>query len=166
MESCDEDDDVGVGVVEELADKPGNYEWHMVWKIAINSLALFGEMWFLTAGPVVGIPMILAEIPERKKCGSFFKKHHRNEKVQFFDTYRCFFFCLHLAVGRRHRHRTPQCPHGLQLSRVKVSLADHMHTRSGIHHELSFLWLFSMSKWCSALSQPVWYRDKNSPFLG
>ena len=36
-ESCDEDDDeVGVTVVEELVDKPGT-------------------MWFLTAGPVVGI---------------------------------------------------------------------------------------------------------------
>ena len=30
----------------------------------------FGEMWFLTAGPVVGIPMILAELPKRKNCGS------------------------------------------------------------------------------------------------
>ena len=26
----------------------------------------FGEMWFLTAGQVVGISMILAEFPERK----------------------------------------------------------------------------------------------------
>ena len=42
-------------------------------------LPFFGEMWFLTAGPVVGIPMILAEFPERKTCGSFFKKHNCHE---------------------------------------------------------------------------------------
>ena len=46
---------------------------------AINSLALFGEMWFLTAGPVVTIPMILTDLPERENCGSFFKKHNFDE---------------------------------------------------------------------------------------
>ena len=29
-----------------------------------------------------------------------------------------------------HRRRTSRCPRGLQLGRVKVSLADHMHTRT------------------------------------
>ena len=43
---------------------------------------------------------------------------------------------------RHHRRRSPRCPHGLQLSRVKVSLADHMHTRSGIHYKLSSIRLF------------------------
>ena len=59
-------------------------------------------MWFLTTGPVVNIPMILAELPDRKNCGSFFKKHNGHEKVQFFDVDRCVFSCLHLAVGRHH----------------------------------------------------------------
>ena len=56
-ESCDEDDDeVGESVVEEeLTDKP----WYIVGYIAINSLAISDEMWFLTAGPVVGIPIDL-----------------------------------------------------------------------------------------------------------
>ena len=44
-------------------------------------------MCLLTAGPVVGIPMILTELPERKNCGSFFKKHNRHEQVQFIDVY-------------------------------------------------------------------------------
>ena len=44
--------------------------------IAINSLAIADEMWFLTAGPVVCIPMILTEFPQGKNCGSFFKKHN------------------------------------------------------------------------------------------
>ena len=44
-----------------------------------NSLAIYGEVWFLTAAPVVRIPMILAELPERKNCESFFKKHNRDE---------------------------------------------------------------------------------------
>ena len=35
-------------------------------KIAINSLAILGKMWFLTAGPVVGRPMILTEFPPMK----------------------------------------------------------------------------------------------------
>ena len=30
----------------------------------MNSLAIFDEMWFLTADPVVSIPMIIAELPE------------------------------------------------------------------------------------------------------
>ena len=29
-ESCDEDDVIGVSVVEELVDKPGDYEWYTV----------------------------------------------------------------------------------------------------------------------------------------
>ena len=56
-----------------------DYEWHIVWYIAINSLAFFGEMWFLTAGPMVHLPIILTELPERKNCGSFFKKQNRHE---------------------------------------------------------------------------------------
>ena len=60
---CDEDEEVGVGAVEELVDIQ-DYEWHIVGSIAINSLALFGEMWFLTAGPMAGLPMIVAELPE------------------------------------------------------------------------------------------------------
>ena len=51
--------------------------------------------------------------------------------------YHRFFSCLHLAVGRHHRRRTSRCPHGLQISRVKVFLTDHMHTNSRIHHKLS-----------------------------
>ena len=52
---------------------------HSLIYIAINSLPLLGEMWFLTDGEVVSIPMILAELLERKNCKSFFKKHNRHE---------------------------------------------------------------------------------------
>ena len=103
-------------------------------------------MWFLTADPVVCIPMVLTEFPERKNCGSFFKKHDRHGQVQFFDKYRGFFSCLHLAVGRHQLRRIPRCPRGLQLGRVEVFLADHMHTSYGLYHKLSFLRLFC---WCS-----------------
>ena len=85
-------------------------------------------MWFLTDGLVVSVPMILAELPERKNCGSFFKKHNRHGQVQFFDKSRGFFSCLHLAVGHHQRRKIPRCSRGLQLSRVEVFLADHMHT--------------------------------------
>ena len=53
-----------------------DYEWYIVGFVAINSLAIFGEMWFLTAGPVACIPMILAELPERKNCVNFFQKQN------------------------------------------------------------------------------------------
>ena len=36
------------------------------WIFAINSLAISDEMWFLTAGPVICIPMILTEFPKKE----------------------------------------------------------------------------------------------------
>ena len=65
-ESCDEDvEEVGVGVVEELIDKPGTTNGTLFDILqSIFSFALFGEMWFLTAGLVVSTPSILAELPE------------------------------------------------------------------------------------------------------
>ena len=123
------DDDVGVGVVEELATRDS--EWHIAGYVAINSLAIFVEMWFLTAGPVVGIPMIPAELPEWKNCGSVFKKHNCHEQVPLFDIFSGFFCGSHLTVGRHHRRLTPCCPRGLQLSRVKVFFR--------INHKLSLV---------------------------
>ena len=38
------------GVVDELVDKTRDYEWHIVWHIAINSSALSDEMWFFDRG--------------------------------------------------------------------------------------------------------------------
>ena len=52
-ESCDEDVEEGEDDVEELADKPGTTKGTWFEKNAINSFAMSGEMWFLTAGPVV-----------------------------------------------------------------------------------------------------------------
>ena len=79
-ESCNDDaEEVGVDDAEEFVDKPGTTNGAQFGFVAINSLAIFGEMWFLTAGPVVSVPMILTELPEGKNCGSFFKKHHLHE---------------------------------------------------------------------------------------
>ena len=91
---------------------------YIVGFFATNSHAISDEMWFLTAGPAVGIPMILTEFPQGQNCGSFFKKHNFDKQVQLFDIHCRFFSCLHLAVGRHHRRRIRRCPHGLQLSRV------------------------------------------------
>ena len=41
-------EDASAGVVEELVDKPRSSNG-IFWYIAINFLAIFGEMWFLTA---------------------------------------------------------------------------------------------------------------------
>ena len=73
--ACDEDvEEVGVDDVEELVDKPGttNGGAHSLINCNQFSCPFFGELWFSTAGPVVGIPMILAEFPERTNCGCFF----------------------------------------------------------------------------------------------
>ena len=59
--------------------------------IAINSFVVSDEMWCLTADPVVGIPVILTEFPQGKHCGSFFKKHNFDEKVQLLDISHVFF---------------------------------------------------------------------------
>ena len=54
--------DIKCGVVdEELAIKPGT----RVGYIAINSLAISDEMWFLTADPVVCISMVLTEFHKK-----------------------------------------------------------------------------------------------------
>ena len=39
----------------------------LIFFFAVNSLALFGEMWFLTACAVVGIPMIFRELPREEE---------------------------------------------------------------------------------------------------
>ena len=48
-------------------------KWHVVRYFAIDSFAFFGEMWFLTTGPLVSIPIIFAELPEWKNCGCFLR---------------------------------------------------------------------------------------------
>ena len=121
VDPCDEDgDEADEGVVEdELADIPGTTNGTSL--DLLQSILLPFLICILTAFPVVCIPMILTEFLQGKNCGSFFKKLNRHEKVQFFDMFRGFFSCLHLAVGRHHRRRTSRCPHGLQLSRVSLS---------------------------------------------
>ena len=94
---------------------------------------------------------MFAEFPQWKHCGSFLKKHNCDEWVQLFDTYRRFSICSHLAVGRHHRRRILRNPHGLQFGRVKFFLADHMHTRPGINHKLSLLWLSCWGTWKNPL---------------
>ena len=46
----------------------------MVGYIAINSLAISDEMWFLTAGPVVCIPMILTEFSRVEEMREFLQE--------------------------------------------------------------------------------------------
>ena len=70
------DEEVSEGVVEEeLADKPETTNGKEGY-IASNVLALFCDMWFSTAHPVVSVPMILGEFRQQKNWWSFFKKHN------------------------------------------------------------------------------------------
>ena len=55
-DSCDED--VGEVGEDELT---RDNEWYAVRRIAIDLPAIFDEMWFLTTGPKVVIPLIFAE---------------------------------------------------------------------------------------------------------
>ena len=76
-------------------------------------------MWFLTTGPVEGIPTIFAELPIVKELRLFLQEASLSRIVI-------------IVVG------PPRCPHGLQFSRVEVYLADHIHTRSGIPPQTLF----------------------------
>ena len=59
-----------------------NQEPQMVpsWIFCKQFHAISDDMWFLTAGPEVCMPMILTEFPQGKNCRSFFKKHNFEEK--------------------------------------------------------------------------------------
>ena len=60
--SCDEDvDEVGEDEVEGLVDRRGTTDGSLHCNCFF---AILGEMWFLTTGPAVGKPMILAEHSE------------------------------------------------------------------------------------------------------
>ena len=98
---------------------------------------MFDEIWFLTAGPMVCIPMILTELPEGVSSRSITVTNKSNSLTY---TVASSLVCTSLlaliaVVGLRDVLMV------LQLSRVEVSLADHMHTRSGINYKLSFLLL-------------------------
>ena len=72
-DACDED--VGESVVqEELTDKPGTTNDSLLDILQSILLPFFGEMWFLTAGPVVGIPMTFAEFPRVKELREFLQE--------------------------------------------------------------------------------------------
>ena len=149
-ESCHEDDgEVGEGVVEEeLADKPGTTNGHS--GIFCNQFScpfrwdVVFDRW--SSGRYTHDPQ---RASREKELREFLQETQLSRISQL---YRGFFSGLHLAVGRHHRRRTPRCPHGLQLSRVKVSFTDHMHTRSWNYHKLSFLRL-------------VCWRSREYPFL-
>ena len=102
--------------------------------VAINSLAISEEMWFLTADPVVCIPMVVTEFPERKKL-------REASPIAWHTPWLLLFF------APRRWPSPPSSDSSMsswspKLSRVKVSLTDHMHTRSKINYKLSFLRLF------------------------
>ena len=63
--SCDEDaGKVSEDELEELCRWTRDNEGYVVRRIAIDLPAIFDDMWFLTTGPMVGIPMIFAELPK------------------------------------------------------------------------------------------------------
>ena len=63
--SCDEDvEEAGEDEFKDFVDRPGATNGTQLVSFAIDSFAIFGEMWFLSTGSVVGIPMIFAELPE------------------------------------------------------------------------------------------------------
>ena len=50
--------------LDELVDKPGTTNGTQIDIFQSILLAIFGEMWFLTARPVESFPMILSKLPE------------------------------------------------------------------------------------------------------
>ena len=108
--SCDEDvGEAGADEVGELVDKAGTTggTWFAVLQLIF--LPLLMRCGFLTTGPTETVPKFFAEFSRRKNCWCIFKKHCCHKEIQFFDVYRRFFFCWHLA-GRIFRH-----PYGFQF---------------------------------------------------
>ena len=95
-------------------------------------------MWFLATRRMESVPKFFAYFSKLKDCQCIFKKHYRQEQVQFPDVYRCLFFCQHFVVGCPDHRRIFRYPHGLEFGFVEVFLADHVHACSRIHHKLSF----------------------------
>ena len=54
--------------VEKLVDKPRN-EWYVVRCVAFDFLAIFGEMWFLTACPEATVPRSSQSFPSERTVG-------------------------------------------------------------------------------------------------
>ena len=84
-ESCDEDGgEVGEGVVEEeLADKPGTTNGTQLEILQPILLPFLMGCGFLTAFPVIRVPMFFAQFPQGKHCRSFFKKHNFHQLNPF-----------------------------------------------------------------------------------
>ena len=68
MEEAGEDD------VEDVVDSPGTTNGTQFDFFAINSLGIFGELWFLTAGPVGRIPMIFRRASLVKELRVFLRE--------------------------------------------------------------------------------------------
>ena len=81
--------------------------------------------------------MILAEFPRERTAGVSSRSTTVTNKANSLTYTVASSLVCTSPLARHHHRRTPRCPHGLHLSRVKVSLADHMHTSSGIRYKLS-----------------------------
>ena len=112
--------------LKKLVDKPGTTigtKFSVLHFIRLPSLMSCG---FLTTGPLVRIPVILAEFSECVSSRSFTATNKSNYLTYTVASS----FCLQFAVGCDNRRRTLRDPYGFQFGRVQVFPAQHVHGRS------------------------------------
>ena len=86
-------------------------------------------------------PCASQSFPSDKTAGVFLK----DLKIQFFDVHCGLFMGLHFSIGGYDYRWTPRFRQSIHCSRIQVLVADHVHWRSGIDNNFSFL---RFQRWC------------------
>ena len=97
-ESCG--GDVEDELVPEFDDNPGTTRGTKFFRLASNILPLFGQVWLLTAGPLIVFSVFFAELSKWWNCKRVIEKLHSHEEAKIVNVYLCFLTCLHFSTGR------------------------------------------------------------------
>ena len=76
-------------------------------KMMLQSWQSFQECWLLTAGPLIGLTVLFAELSKRKDCKRVVEYLHRHEEIKIVTVHLCFLICLHFSTGHHHRCGVP-----------------------------------------------------------
>ena len=117
-----------------------NHNRNEVLRVAGYPNPVLNEIWFLTIGPFIRISVFIAKLSERQYCWRVVEDFHSQEYIHFFDIHNCLFMRLHFSIGGYDYRRTARFRQSVHFSGLLKNLsADHVHRRSGVYNEFSFL---------------------------